>query len=181
MPETRTNRDSSKGAALSHNSPEAREIPSPARKDIDDFLACRRLAFVGVSRKPKDFTRMLYREFQSRGYDVAPVNPGAPEIDGKPCFARVSDITPAVEGVMLLTPAAAATEAVRDCLAAGVRRIWMYRAAGPGAVSAEAVELCRANGVAVVPGACPFMFLPDTQWPHRFHGFLKKLVGRYPN
>jgi hypothetical protein len=32
----------------------------------------------------------------------------------------------------------------------------------------------------VVAGECPFMFLPETPWFHRLHGFCRKVVGRYP-
>jgi len=32
----------------------------------------------------------------------------------------------------------------------------------------------------VVAGECPFMFLPETSWFHRFHGFCRKVSGKYP-
>ena len=51
---------------------------------------------------------------------------------------------------------------------------------GAGAVASEAVEFCEANGMSVVAGECPFMFLPDSGFPHNFHAFCKKLVGSYP-
>jgi hypothetical protein len=69
---------------------------------------------------------------------------------------------------------------VRDCADAGIRRVWMYRVGGQGGVSPEAVEFCRKNGIDVVEGYCPYMFLPSTAFPHRAHGFLMKLVGSYP-
>ena len=69
---------------------------------------------------------------------------------------------------------------VRDCAEAGVRQVWMYRAGGQGAVCPQAIEFCRKNGIRVVEGYCPYMFLPATAFPHRAHGFLMKLVGGYP-
>ena len=57
----------------------------------------------------------------------------------------------------------------------------MYRATGKGAVDPYAVEFCEKNGIEVVVGECPFMFLPQTGFVHRLHGFCKKLTGRYPN
>ena len=135
---------------------------------------------VGVSRNPKDFTRTLFRELCERGYDVVPVNPNATEMDGVPCFPHVQDVAPGVDGALLVTNAAVSEEAVRECSAAGVRRIWLHRGGGSGAVSQGAVDFCEANGMAVVAGECPFMFLPDTGMVHRFHGFCRKLIGRYP-
>jgi len=147
---------------------------------IDDFLGSKRLAMIGVSREPKDFTRGLLREFQRRGYDVVPVNPNAGEIEGVRSFRRVQDIRPAVDGALLMTTPAATDGVVRDCLEAGVKRVWMYRGAGPGAVSRKAVEFCEANGISVVPGYCPYMFWNDSGFVHRLHGFVLKLIDRYP-
>ena len=47
-------------------------------------------------------------------------------------------------------------------------------------MSAEALATCEANGIAAIPGECPFMFFEGTQWFHRFHGFVKKITGAYP-
>jgi len=41
-------------------------------RDVEDFLALKRIAMVGVSRDPKDFSRHLFREMYSRGYDMVP-------------------------------------------------------------------------------------------------------------
>lgn len=150
------------------------------REAIAAFLGAKRLAFVGVSRNPRDFSRSLWAELRKRGYDLVPVNPNATEIDGEKCFARVRDIAPPVEGALLMTPASLTDEALRDCAAAGVERVWLYRAAGKGAVTPGALEFCEQNGIEVVPGFCPFMFLPDSGWFHGVHRFFVKLTGGYP-
>jgi predicted CoA-binding protein len=147
---------------------------------IQEFLGEKRLAMVGVSRNPEDFTRALFQEFRRREYDVVPVNPEVAEVAGQRCYAHVADIEPAVETALLMTRPAVTGQVVRECHAAGIRRIWMYRGAGTGAVSCGAVNFCEANGISVVAGECPFMFLPETQWFHRFHGFCRKVTGKYP-
>src|SRR6516165_8758611 len=91
---------------------------------IQDFLAQKRFAFVGISRDPKDFSASLFREFRKRGYDVVPVNPKASEILGKQSFARVQDIQPPVDSVLVMTSPEVAETVVADCVAAKVRRIW---------------------------------------------------------
>ena len=151
-----------------------------ARKEIDDFLASKRLAIIGVSRNPKDFTRSLFREFRRRGYDAIPVNPGMAEVEGVRCYANVQDIEPRVDGAVLVTPAAKSERIVRECDAVGVCRVWLYRATGRGAVSPGALKLCQDRGLPVVAGECPFMFFPGTQWPHRLHGCCRKVFGTYP-
>jgi uncharacterized protein len=149
-------------------------------RDVNDFLALHRIAMVGVSRDPKDFSRKLFREMCERGYDMVPVNLVAEEIDGRQCFQCLQAVTPPVEGVLVMTPYYETIRVVRDCAEAGVRRVWLYRAGGRGAVSPQAIECCKENGIQVVDGHCPFMFLPATAFPHRAHGFLLKIARRYP-
>ena len=149
-------------------------------KAITAFLNQKRIAMVGVSHQPTDFSRSLFRELLARGYDVVPVNPAAQDIEGRRCFARMQDISPPVEGVLLMTSPAVTDSVVRDSADAGVRQVWMYRGAGRGAVSDAAVEFCESHGMSVIPGECPFMFLPGGSWVHRFHGFVHKIAGVYP-
>ena len=148
--------------------------------NVRDFLAQKRFAFIGVSRQPKDFSRGLFREFKTRGYEPVPVHPESAEIEGVPCFARLAEIHPPVDGVLLMTPPSVSASLVQECVKAGVRRIWFYRGAGQGAVSAEALATCEANGIAAIPGECPYMFFEKSQWIHRIHGFVKKITGTYP-
>jgi predicted CoA-binding protein len=149
-------------------------------EDIQDFLAQKRIAVVGVSRNPKDFNHGMYRSFREMGYDAVPVNPHAKEIGGAPCFACVQEIEPPVDAVLIMTPPDTTDTVAQDCVDAGVKRVWMYRAAGAGAVSQAALELCRKHGIRVVDGNCPYMFMPQAPWFHRLHGFLVRITGNYP-
>lgn len=147
---------------------------------IEDFLAQKRIAMVGISREPKAFSALLFEEFCRRGYDMVLVNPHAREVLGRPCFARVQDIYPPVDAAILMTSPEVTNEVVRDCDEAEIRRVWMYRAAGQGAVSPHAVAFCRDRGIRVVPGQCPFMFWSDAHVGHRLHGYVRKVIGSYP-
>ena len=138
--------------------------------EIQDFLGAKRIAIAGVSRNPQDFSRMLFREFRDRGYDVVPVNPNLAEVDGIPCVAHIADISPPAEAALLLTRPGMNAFLASDCVRAGIRRIWMYRA------SQEAPP----EGVSLIAGECPFMFLSKPHGIHRLHGFCRKLVGAYP-
>lgn len=145
------------------------------KMDIDDFLSRKRFAMVGVSRNAEDFSRKLFQELCSRGYDVVPVNPQAPQIEGRRCFARVTEIEPPVEGALLMTSPEMTEGVVHDCATAKIQRIWMHRGAGRGAVNWDAVQYCRDHGMSVIPGECPFMFLENAGWVHRVHGFFHRL------
>jgi len=125
---------------------------------------------IGISRDPKDFSVSLFQELTRRGYDVVPVNPNSSFLQGRPCFARVQDIQPPVDAALLMTGGGAGFFGTLLCAGGG----------GPPAVSFEAVRYCQERGIQVIPGQCPFMFLPGTGGVHRFHGFIRKLTGRYP-
>jgi len=156
------------------------KIHKASRQTIDNFLAQKRIAMVGISRGPREFSVALFEELCRRGYDVVPVTPHMPQVKGRKCFARVQDIQPPVEAALLMTSPAVTDEVVRDCAEAGIQRVWMYGAGGRGAVSNNAVAFCLGKGIDVVPGECPFMFLPKAGAIHALHGFVRKITGRYP-
>ena len=129
------------------------------------------------SRDRKDFTRMVLRELDRRGYDLVPVNPAAAadgaELDGRRAVARLQDVSPPVDGAIFFTAPGRTAAAVEDALAAGVRRLWFHRGGGPGSASPEALAACRAAGVEPVTDLCPFMALSDAGWFHRVHAFFR--------
>ncbi len=150
------------------------------KKQVDDFLALKRIAIVGVSRDPKGFSNVMWQEFRQRRYEAIPVNPLATEIDGQPCFAKVGDIKPGVDGVLIMTSKKSTDQVVHDCAEAGVKHVWMYGGMAPGASTSSAVAFCAQNDIDVVDGLCPYMFLSGTPAFHAPHRVWKKLTGSYP-
>jgi len=147
---------------------------------IQDFLAQKRIAVVGVSHNPKDFSRLLLRTLRQRGYDAVAVNPQLSSADDAPCYHALAEITPPVDTVLLMTKPEVAEKVVHECAELHISRVWMHRAGGDGAVSPQAVEFCHDHGIAVIPGECPYMFLKGESWFHRLHGFVRKITGTYP-
>jgi predicted CoA-binding protein len=150
------------------------------RSSIDDarafFVHAHRIAVVGASRDPKDFSRYVLRELQRCGFDAVAVNPALTDAGGVRVFPRVSDVDPPPDAALLLVPATAAEGAVEDCLRARVRRIWLHRGAGPGVATDAVLALCAANRIDVVHGLCPLMALPGAAFPHRVHGILRRAL-----
>ncbi len=151
-------------------------MPRPDRTAVRHFLDCRRIAFVGVSRNTSDFSRHLFRELRRRGYDLIPVHPHATEIEGVPCAASVRGIDPPPEGALLMCSPDRTDQLVHECAEAGIPRVWLHRGVGRGAVTASAVDFCRRQGLEVVAGECPFMFLPGAGLPHRLHGWFRAWI-----
>lgn len=144
---------------------------------IDDFLAQQRLAFVGASHDPKEFSAAVYRELKRHGYELSPVNPHAEEVDGDRCYPSVRDLPPGIDGAIVMVPPAASEAVVQECIDAGIPRIWLHQGAGPSAATPEAVALCRDHGIEVVDGACPMMFFDDATWFHRLHRWGREKTG----
>jgi predicted CoA-binding protein len=151
-------------------------------KSIESFLAGRRIALVGASRNPNDFSRVVLRELVTRGYDVIPVNvsEGIAEMEGRPVYRRLGDVPGPLDGVLVMTPALVTASIAMEVLASGVPRVWLHHGVGPGAVDAKAVELLRGRGVDVVAGECPMMFLDGGKGVHRLHAWIRRLFGAYP-
>jgi predicted CoA-binding protein len=147
---------------------------------INEFLALKRVAVVGVSRNEKETSRMLWQELRQRRYDAIPVNPATSEIDGKPCYATVRDIEPPVDGALIMTTPAAAEQVLEDCADAGIRHVWLYGGLGGGAANPTTIAAADRLGLDAVAGHCPYMFLPGTAAIHSIHAFGKKLTGSYP-
>jgi uncharacterized protein len=156
-----------------------RAMPSTI-KQIEEFLALKRIAVVGVSRNRKEISYTLWQELRQRRYDAIPVNPAAAEIDGKRTYASVRDIDPPVEGALIMTTAAVAEQVLDDCAAAGINHVWLYGGLGAGATNDATVAAAERHGLDTVAGHCPYMFLPGTPVFHAIHGYGKKLTGRYP-
>jgi uncharacterized protein len=147
---------------------------------IEDFLSQKRIAIAGISRDPASDSARMFEELSRRGYDVIPVNPNTAEVKGRRCFARIQDIQPPVDTVLLMTSPDVTETVVHDCAEAGVLRVWIYRGMGKGSVNAKAVAFCRGQGIQLVPGECPYMFLPGAEAGHRVHRFIRKITGGYP-
>lgn len=150
------------------------------KRMIDEFLSRKRIAIAGVSSKPSDFSRLVFHEFASRGYEVIPVHPTMAEMDGHRCYPHLQEIAPAAEAVLIMTSPAQALGVLRDAVDSGIRSAWLYGAVGEGASSPEAIDFCQQNGIDVVTHQCPLMFLEDAGLIHRVHGWCKHLVGSYP-
>jgi len=144
-----------------------------------DFLAQKRIAVVGVTRDEKGWGRTLYDEFKKRGYETFAVNP-ARNIPGVDCYANLRDLPTKPDGVLLVVPPHVTEQVVKEVAELGIKRVWMHKGAGAGAVSPAAVEFCKEKNIAVVYGVCPFMYLQPQAFGHKLHHNIAKWFGALP-
>jgi len=148
----------------------------PSQAIIQDFLDQKRLAFVGASHDPKEFSASVYRTLRDRDYELFPVNPHAELVEGDRCYPAVEDLPDGIDGAIVMVPAESSAAVVEACVAKGIPRVWLHKGAGPSSVSDEAVALCHEHGIEVVDGACPLMFAEPVAWFHRIHRAERKLT-----
>ena len=137
---------------------------------VQGFLAQKKIAVVGVSDKRETGCNLAYTKFKENGYQVYAVNPRISTFDGASCYPDLKSIPEKVDAVFILTSPKVTGQIVQQCVDLGIKHVWMHcmmgtkpgLAAGMTSVSQDAVEMCKANGIAVIPGACPNQFLkPD--------------------
>jgi hypothetical protein len=141
------------------------------------FLSAGRLAVVGASDDRKNFGRAIVAALTEHGIDTVAVHPHAETVANAHCYPSLAAVPGLVDGVIVMVPKEASLGVVHECVDRGVRRIWLFKGAGPGAVSDEAVQLCKAHGISVVAGACPLMFLEPVGGVHKVHRLLRRMNG----
>lgn len=144
------------------------------------FLRGRRFAVAGVSRDPRQAANAVFRKLAGAGYEVFPVNPNAPEVEGATCYRDVGSVPGALDGVVIATAPGVSAQVVRDCAARGVPRVWFHRSFGDGSVSDEAVTECAMRGVDCIVGGCPLMFCEPVDIGHRCMKWWLQRQGRVP-
>lgn len=148
-----------------------------SRAAIEEFLAQRRIAVVGVSRNGKKFGNLAYRALKGRGYQVIPVHPEAATVEGDRCVASLATLPEPVDGLLLVVPPAVSSALVREAAAAGIRRVWFQ----PGSFTPEVVRLAEELGLHVVAGECIMLHARPVRGVHGVHRFLRKLFGHFPS
>jgi uncharacterized protein len=151
---------------------------------VQDFLAQKKIAVVGVSDKRDTGCNLAYQKFKENGYQVFPINPRISTYDDVTCYPDLKSIPEKPEAVFILASPKVTDQIVQQCADLGIRHVWMHcmmgtkpgLAAGMTSVSQEAVEMCKANGIAVIPGSCPNQFLkPD--FGHKMMRGMWRLFG----
>ena len=147
-----------------------------SRAAVDNFLAQKDLALVGVSRGGKKFGNAALRELTANGYRVFPVHPGVETVQGVQCYRSIRELPAPVGGLLIVVPPAQTEVVVCEAAAAGIRRVWMQL----GSSSPTALKFCADNGIEAVHGECILMFLRKGPAFHRFHHWLWGLLGKLP-
>ncbi len=102
-------------------------------------------------------------------------------VEGDTCHPNLKTIPEAIDGEIIITRSEITTQLVREYAEAGITLIWMHENAFMGAsasrVSQETAAYCRENGITVIEGGCPLMFL---EFGHDCMRRIMDTMGRLP-
>jgi len=141
---------------------------------IEEFITSKRIAIVGVSRKPGKFGNSVLKELGKKGYDVYPVHPEAEVIEGVHCHRSLTALQGTVDAVVVCIPPAAVEGVLREAARIDLKRVWLQQ----GAESPAAVALGEQLGLGLVAGKCILMYAPPVGGFHAFHRGVNRLFGR---
>jgi len=142
---------------------------------VEEFLAQKKIAIVGVSRKKTKFGNAIYKELNQKGYQVFPINPHINVYEGDNCYPNLLSLPVKVDAVVINVPPVQTEKVVREAKQAEINKVWLQQ----GSQSDEAVKYCEENEIDCVSNECILMFAQPTAFVHRVHrwiwGALRKL------
>jgi predicted CoA-binding protein len=136
-------------------------------ESVSEFLRAKRIAVAGVSRASGQAANAIYRRLKDCGYEVFPINPNAPKVEGVTAYPDLASLPVTVDGVVIATHPNISVDIVRQCRKHGVARVWFHRSFGGGSVSTEAVRECETGGLHYIVGGCPLMFCGQVDFAHK--------------
>lgn len=150
------------------------------KKIIDQFISDKNIALIGVSKDQRKFGNVLFKELTKKGYTVFPVHPELKEVEGIKCFTTLDELPDKVKNLLLVVKPKATEEIVSRINPEKIKRVWMHKGMGNGAVSIPAIDECKKKEIEVVFGFCPMMFISPSGF-HGFHLWMRKTFGTLPS
>lgn len=147
-----------------------------SKKIVEEFLAQKKIAVVGVSRKKTKFGNAIFREMKQKGYSVYPINPNMQTFEGDICYPDLLSLPEKVDAVVINVPPAQTEKVVKDANQAGINKVWLQQ----GSQSEDAVKYCEANGMDYVSNECILMFVQPSAFIHRAHKWVWNILGKLP-
>jgi uncharacterized protein len=88
---------------------------------IQDFLAQKKIAVIGVSDKRDTGCNLSFKKFKENGYQVYAINPRISTYDGQTCYPDLKSIPEKVDAVFILASPKVTEQIVQQCVDLGVK------------------------------------------------------------
>lgn len=113
----------------------------------------RTIAVVGLSPNPARPSHWVARAMQGFGYRIIPVHPRAVEVLGERTWRRLAEVPDPIDLVNVFRRPEFLEEIVSECLALGLKAIWIQE----GIVNEAAAERARRGGMSGIMGRCIYI------------------------
>ncbi len=131
-------------------------------RDLTALLQPRSVAIIGATpdvRRPGGRPLDFLRRYGFAG-PIYPVNPRYDDIDGVRCYAKITDLPEPADMAVVVVPAPAVLQTLRDCQTAGVKALTIYTSgfretgAEGAAMEAELIEVANQAGTLICGPNC---------------------------
>ena len=106
------------------------------------------IAVLGASSNRGKYGNKCVRAYRQAGWQVFPVNPTEPEIEGLPASRRLADVPAGLERISVYLPPPLTLELLPEIAEKGAKEVWF----NPGSADGRVLEEARRLGVPAVPG-----------------------------
>jgi len=114
------------------------------------FREVKTIAVLGLSDNPARPSHHVAQAMQGFGYRIIPVRPGQAKVLGEQAYATLAELPSVPDLVDVFRAPEHVPGIVDECIAKGVRRLWLQE----GVVNEAAAEKARAAGMTVVMDRC---------------------------
>ncbi|MCL6629083.1 MAG: CoA-binding protein [Armatimonadetes bacterium] len=146
----------------------------------DDFFSGNRYAIFGVCAPGRLHGKILIRALRKAGKTPIVIEPQGLQMNDVEVYNSLAKAG-SVDGVVILPPAPwdqssaeFTADAVPQCRAQGIEKVWIYTAGD----SSPAAVIAREQGLDAVLGKCPCLYIANGGFPHNLHRWIAKLVGQ---
>jgi predicted CoA-binding protein len=108
------------------------------------------VASVGVSSSKEKPSYGIFEYLGAHGYEMIPVNPSTPEIQGRKTFPDLASIPEKIDAVQIFRKPEDVPPVVDQAIQIGAKVVWMQE----GVINEEAARQAEAAGLLVVMNRC---------------------------
>lgn len=149
------------------------------KQAAEHFLNQKTFAVIGLSRGDDNTAKLIYDKLNSTGHTVYALHPSESEVKGIPCHPSLADTPSPVDAAVVVTQPKHNADIIKAALANGLQWLWLHKSIG-NSVEPEAVRVGREQGLNIIDGACPMMFLDPVDGGHKCMKVLMSWTGRIP-
>lgn len=148
---------------------------------ISEFLRQPSIAVAGISSTKQTVANVVCITLRKGQRTVYAVGRNSPTFQNEPCYRTLASLPAPVQGVFVAARPENTEQLIDECIALHIPRVWIHNIGGTSLssiVPSSIINKCRENGIALIPGACPMMYVENADIGHRCMKWFLSITGR---